>query len=159
MPDTAVARPNSASGFNELIAKLLVNFDLEDPAFELALDKRLQAICASFPDKSKEMELLATRLLFSRLPDQPINWQSILYRDIGNRKVLAIETVSDFHFIWLAQLECLRNKAQNMRDIGWTLIGSHNTKQVPDKVIRKRHNPPSDDQPKSMKPATVDTVT
>ena len=45
VPDTAVARPNSASNFNELIAKLPVNFDLEDPAFELASDKRLRAIC------------------------------------------------------------------------------------------------------------------
>ena len=53
VPDTAVARPNSASGFNELIAKLPVNFDLEDPAFELALDERLQAICANFPEKKK----------------------------------------------------------------------------------------------------------
>ena len=43
--DTAIARPNSASSFNELIAKLPVNFDLEDPAFELASDKRLRAIC------------------------------------------------------------------------------------------------------------------
>ena len=159
VPDTAVARPNSASGFNELIAKLPVNFDLEDPAFELALDERLQAICANFPDKTKEMELVATKLLISRLPDQPINWQSILYRDLNNRKVTEINTVSDFRFIWLAQLECLRNKAQDMRDIGWTLIGSDNTKQVPDKVLRKRHTPPSDDQPKSKKPAiTVDTV-
>ena len=32
--------------------------------------------------------------------------------------------------------------------------------QVPDKVIRKRHPPPSDDQPRSKKPTiTVDTVT
>ena len=106
------------------------------------------------------MELVATKLLISRLPDQPINWQSILFRDIGNRKVGSIETVSDFRFIWLAQLDCLRNKAQDMRDIGWTLIGSGNTKQVLDKVIRKRHPSPSDDQPKSKKPATtVDTVT
>ena len=160
VPDTAVARPNSASSFNELIAKLPVYFDLEDPAFELALDEQLRAICAAFPDKTKENELVATKLLISRLPDQPINWQSILFRDIGNRKVGSIDTVSDFRFIWLAQLECLRNKAQDMRDIGWTLIGSDNTKQVPDKVIRKRHPPPSDDQPRSKKPATtVDTVT
>ena len=73
MPDTAVARPNSASSFNEVIAKLPVNFDLEDPAFELALDKQLRAICAAFPDKTKEMELVATKLLISRLTDQPIN--------------------------------------------------------------------------------------
>ena len=106
VPDTAVARPNSASSFNEVIAKLPVNFDLEDPAFELALDEQLRAICAAFPDKTKEMELVATKLLISRLPDQPINWQSILFRDIGNRKVGSIETVSDFRFIWLAQLDC-----------------------------------------------------
>ena len=52
VPDTAVARPNSASSFNELIAKLPVYFDLEDPAFELALDEQLRAICAAFPDKT-----------------------------------------------------------------------------------------------------------
>ena len=64
VPDAAVARPNSASSFNELI-----NFNLEDPAFELALDEQLRAICAAFPDKTKEMELVATKLLISRLPD------------------------------------------------------------------------------------------
>ena len=57
----------------------------EDPAFELALDEQLRAICAAFPDKTEENELVATKLLISRLPDQPINWQSILFRDIGNR--------------------------------------------------------------------------
>ena len=156
VPDTAVARPNSASNFNELIAKLPVNFDLEDPAFEIASDKRLRAICVNYLDKTKEMELVATKLLFSRLPDQPINWQSILFRDIGTRKVTEIETISDFRFIWLAQLDCLRNKAQDMWDVGWTLTGNDNTNN---KVLRKSHTPPSDDQPKPKKPATVDSVT
>ena len=93
VPDTAVARPNSASGFIELIAKLPVNFDHEDPAFELALDERLQAICASFPDKTKEMESVASKLLISRLPDLPINWQSVAIGKLKS-KPLAIFALS-----------------------------------------------------------------
>ena len=151
VPDTAVARPNSASAFKELIAEVPVNFDLEDSALELALDENLRAICNSSPDKTKEMELIVAKLLICRLPDQLINWQSILYRDIENSKVFAIEIVSEFCFICLAQLECLKNRARNRLDIGWTLIGCDNTKQVSDKVHRKRHTTPTDDQPKSSR--------
>jgi hypothetical protein len=101
VPNIAVIRPNSSASFNELIAKLPVHFDLEDPTFELTLDDKLQGICANFPDVTKQMEYTAAKLLISRLPEQSVNWQAILFREFGTRKVI-IETVSDFRFVWKA---------------------------------------------------------
>jgi hypothetical protein len=153
--DIAVIRPNSSASFNELIAKLPVHFDLEDPTFELTLDDKLQAICANFPDVTKQMEYTAAKLLISRLPEQPINWQAILFREFGTRKVI-IETVSDFRFVWKAQLERLRNQAQDMRDIGWVLVGNENTKHIPDKPIRKRLNSSASDPAQPVKVKKLD---
>ena len=155
VPDIAVSRPNSSASFNELIAKLPVHFDLEDPTFELTLDDKLQAICANFPDVTKQMEYTAAKLLISRLPEQPINWQAILFREFGTRKVI-IETVSDFRFVWKAQLERLRNQAQDMRDIGWVLVGNENTKHIPDKPIRKRLYSSTSEQAQPVKVKKLD---
>jgi hypothetical protein len=59
VPDTAVARLHSSESFYELIAKLPVNFDLDNDSYELSLDSSLQAICAQFPDETKEDEFKA----------------------------------------------------------------------------------------------------
>jgi hypothetical protein len=96
-----------------------------------------------------------TQLLISRLPEQPINWQAILFREFGTRKE-KIETVSDFRFVWKAQLERLRNQAQDMRDIGWVLVGNENTKHIPDKPIRKRLYSSASDQGQPVKVKKLD---
>jgi cyclopropane fatty-acyl-phospholipid synthase-like methyltransferase len=55
-------RPHSSESYYELIAKLLVQFDLENDSYELVLDGSLQAICAKFPDVTKEEDLKAANL-------------------------------------------------------------------------------------------------
>ena len=101
VPDSAVARPHSSESFYELIAKLDVNFDLEDDSYELTLDGSLQAIGAKFPDVTNEDELKAANLLISRLPEQPINWRAIPFRQFDGIK-LTVCSVNDFRFPWKA---------------------------------------------------------
>ena len=68
VPDIAVARPHSAVSFYELIAKLPIQFDVENDALELVVDSKLQAICAKFPDVTQEDELKAAKLLILDFP-------------------------------------------------------------------------------------------
>ena len=158
VPDTAVARPHSSESFYELIAKLPVNFDLDNDSYELSLDSSLQAICAQFPDVTKEDELKAANLLISRLPEQPVNWRAICFRDFNGIKPV-IETVEDFRFIWRAQLKRLRDRAQDMRDVGYILQGTDHTKHFADKPIRKRPSPTHSEAPLQKKTAVSDTDT
>ena len=153
VPDSAVARPHSSESFYELIAKLPVQFDLENDSYELALDGSLQAICAQFPDVTKEEELKSANLLISRLPEQPINFRAICTRPFNGVKPI-IETVEDFRFVWKAQMKRLRDQAQDMRDVGWILQGTDNTKHIIDKPIRKRPSVTHSEQPLQKKSVT-----
>jgi hypothetical protein len=98
VPDSAVARPHSSESYYELIAKLLVQFDLENDSFELVSDGSLQASCAKFPDVTEEEDLKAANPLISRLPEQPVNYRAMCFRPFNGVK-LVIETVEDFRFV------------------------------------------------------------
>jgi hypothetical protein len=111
-----------------------------------------------FPDVTAEEELKATKLVISRLPEQPINWQAILFREFKG-EVPVITTIDDFRFVLRAQLNRLRNLAQDMRDIDWTLIGSDQTRYLKEKLIRKRPDPnpstTSSEQPLQKKSSKI----
>ena len=158
IPDTNVSRPYSSESFYELVAKLNVQFDLENDVYELNLDQSLLAIRNKFPDVTLEDELKATNLLISRLPEQPINWQAILFREFKGQ-VPVITTIEDFRFVLRAQLSRLRDLAQDMRDVGWTLTGSDQTRHLAEKPIRKRPVPnssiPSSEQPLQKKSSKI----
>jgi hypothetical protein len=113
VPDTKVSRPYSSETFYELVAKLNFQFDLENDVYEINLDSSLIAIQNKFPDVTAEEELKATKLLISRLPEQPVNWQAILFREFKG-EVPVITTIEDFRFILRAQLNRLRDLAQDM---------------------------------------------
>jgi hypothetical protein len=59
--------------FYELITKLRVQFDFEKNSYKLALDGSLQAACVQFPHVTKEEDLKVAKVLFSRLPEQPVS--------------------------------------------------------------------------------------
>ena len=65
VPDTSVARPDSAATFVELISQLVLQFNLADPAVEEAFDQQLQAIDRRFPDATPEQHLRAVQILIS----------------------------------------------------------------------------------------------
>ena len=78
----------------------------------------------------------------------------MIYRDFDG-EIPAIITVEDFRFVLRAQLNRSRDLAQDMRDVGWTLIGSDQTRHLKEKPIRKRPVPnssiPSSKQPLQKK--------
>jgi hypothetical protein len=104
VPDTKVSRPYSSETYDELVAKQNIQFDLEDEIYEINLDNSLIAIQNKFPDVTPEEDLKATRLLISRLPEQPVNWQALIYRPF-NGEVPVIITVDDFRFVLRAQIK------------------------------------------------------
>jgi hypothetical protein len=98
VPDTNVSRPYSSESFYELVAKLNVQFDLENDVYEINLDSSLIAIQNKFADVTAEDELKATKLLISRFPEQPNNWQAMLFREFKG-EVPVIIKIEDFRFI------------------------------------------------------------
>jgi hypothetical protein len=56
VPDTKVSRPYSSEIFYELVAKLKVQFDLENDVYEINLDSSLIAIQNKLPDVTAEEE-------------------------------------------------------------------------------------------------------
>jgi hypothetical protein len=78
-----------------ILLKLFLKIDLENDICELNLDSALIAIQNKFPDVTAEEELKATKLLISRLPEQPLNWQAILFREFKG-EVPVIITIEDF---------------------------------------------------------------
>jgi hypothetical protein len=82
----------------KLFMNLNVQLDLENEVYELNLDSALIAIQNKFPGVTAEEELKATKLLISRLPEQPLNWQAILFRDFKG-EVPVIITIEDFRFV------------------------------------------------------------
>jgi hypothetical protein len=75
-----------------------LNVQLENDVYELNVDSALIAIQNKFPGVTAEEELKATKLLISRLPEQPVNWQAILFRDFKG-EVPVIITIEDFRFV------------------------------------------------------------
>jgi hypothetical protein len=107
VPDISVARPESSANFVELIAKVVIRFDLADPSVEESVDQSLQAIVHRFPDATPEQHLRAVKILTSRLPELPINWRIILSQ-LRNGAEVNLATVNGFRVTWLAQLDRAR---------------------------------------------------
>jgi hypothetical protein len=165
VPDSKVARPYSSESFYELVIKLNMYFDIENPSAEIPLFDSLSAITTRFPEVTAEEQLKATNHLIARLPQHPVNWQAIIVRPFDGQ-VPVIETIEDFRYVLQAQLIRLRNLAQDMRDVGFHLVGSDHTKFQDERPIRKRSVPNSStslgDQPlqkKSTKPTVDPTCT
>ena len=74
----------------------------------------------------------------------------MIYRDF-NEEIPVIITVEDFRFILRPQINRLRDFDQDMRDVGWTLIGSDQTRHLKEKPIRK-HPVPNSSMPSSEQP-------
>jgi hypothetical protein len=150
-PDSAVAQPHSSESYYDFelydltsLSNYLYN------SYELSLDGSLQAICAQFPDVTKEEDLKAANLLISRLPEQPVYYRTMCFRPFNSVKPV-IETVEDFRSVWKAQLESIRDQAQDVRDVGWILQGTDQTKHLVDKLIRKRSSATISDPPLTQK--------
>ena len=137
VPDTSVARPDSATNFVELISQLPIQFSLENPAVEDAFDLSLQAIVHRFPDATPEMHLKAVKILTSRLPEQPINWRAILSRKI-NGKDVNLKTINGFRLTWLAQLAKARSVREHAMEFGYEVNYTANTRYMKDPPIRKK---------------------
>jgi transposase InsO family protein len=136
VPDMSVVRPDSATGFVELISQLAVTFNLAEPSVEEVFDQQLQAIVHRFPDATPEQHLKAVQILVSRLPEQPTNWRAILSRRIDGQEV-HLDTVNGFRFTWLAQLAKARNIKEMAEEFGYVVSYSNNTRLTVDKQIKK----------------------
>ena len=137
VPDISVVRPESATNFVELIAQVVLRFDLSDPSVEEAVDQQLQAIVHRFPDATPEQHLRAVKILISRLPELPINWRIILSRLINGVEV-NLTSVNGFRFTWLTQLAKARSVKEHAEEFGFYVGYTDNTRLLVDKPIKKK---------------------
>jgi hypothetical protein len=103
---------------------------------EEAFDQQLQAIDRRFPDATPEQHLRAVQILISRLPEVPINWRAILQRLIDGPHY----TVKVFRFTWLTQLAEARQVKEMAEEYGYTVNYSEHTRQLADKLIKKKQS-------------------
>jgi hypothetical protein len=66
-----------------------------------------------FPNATPEMHLEACKILIEKLPVEPINYRSVLYRSLDRPPRLI--TVNDFRFVWLAQLDRIRDQIEALK--------------------------------------------
>ena len=105
VPDNAISR-NDKLGFVESISQVQISFDLKDPSVETKTDHQLSVIVEAFPDATPAMHLTAAKILIDKLPAEPVNWRAVLHRNLDMTPRLI--TVDDFRFVWMAQLNKLR---------------------------------------------------
>jgi hypothetical protein len=137
VPDISVARPESSANYVELIAQVVIRFDLADPTVEESVDQSIQAIVHRFPDATPAQHLRAVKILTSRLPELPINWRIILSRLINGAEV-NLTTVNGFRVTWLAQLDRARLSKEQAEEYGFEVNFTSNTRLNVDKPIPKR---------------------
>jgi hypothetical protein len=137
VPDISVARPESSANFVELIAQVVIRFDLADPSVEESVDQSLQAIVHRFPDATPEQNLRAVKILTSSLPELPINCRIILSRLINGAEV-NLATVNGFRVTWLAQLDRARLAKEQAEEYGFEVNFPSNTRLNVDKPIPKK---------------------
>jgi hypothetical protein len=137
VPDISVARPESSANFVELIAQVVIRFDLADPSVEESVDQTIQAIVHRFTDAKPAQHLRAVKILTSRLPELPINWRIILSRLINGAEV-NLTTVNGFRVTWLAQLDRARLAKEQAEEYGFEVGFTSNTRLNVDKPILKR---------------------
>ena len=59
------------------------------------------------------MELQATKILIDKFPVEPVNFRSVLHRYLDRTPRLL--TVDDFRFVWLAQLDRIRDQIEALK--------------------------------------------
>ena len=112
IPATATSRADKL-GFIESITHVQIQFDLRSPSVEEKTDQLLADIVDAFPDVSAAMRLTATKTLIDKLPAEPANWRSVLYRTLD--RTPRFITVDDFRFLWRVQLKKLREAIDALR--------------------------------------------
>jgi hypothetical protein len=137
VPDISVARPESSANFVELIAQVVIRFDLADPSVEESVDQSIQAIVHRFPDATPAQHLRAVKILTSRLPELPINWRIILYRLIKGAEV-NLTKVNGFRVTWLAQLDRARLAKEPAEEYWFEVNFTSNTRLNMTNRSRKR---------------------
>jgi hypothetical protein len=60
VPDISVARPESSTNFVELIAQVVIHFDLAYPSVEESVDQSIQAIAAPEGRQDLDIEIART---------------------------------------------------------------------------------------------------
>ena len=83
------------------------------------------------------MQLTATKILIDKLPAEPINWRSVLYRTLDRTPRLI--TVDDFRFLWHAQLRKLREAVDSLR-----FVDVHPTYGDHSRQIKNSNRPPQE---------------
>jgi hypothetical protein len=66
-----------------------------------------------FPNATPDMELQATKILIDKLPVEPVNFLSVSNRHLDRTPRLI--TVDDFRFVWLAQLDRIRDQIEALK--------------------------------------------
>jgi hypothetical protein len=59
------------------------------------------------------MQLEATKILIEKLPLEPVNFRGVLHRPLDRTPRLI--TVNDFRFVWLAQLDRIRDQIEALK--------------------------------------------
>jgi hypothetical protein len=112
VPDNAVSASDKL-GFVDSIFQVALQFDLNDPSLELKTDEELATIARNFPNATPDMELHATKILVDKLPVEPVNFRSVLHHYLDRTPRLI--TVDDFRFVWLAQLDRIRDQIEALK--------------------------------------------
>jgi hypothetical protein len=77
---------------------------------ELKTDEQLAKVARNFPNATADMELQATKILIDKLPVEPVIFRSVLHCYLDRTPGLI--TVDDFRFVWLAQLDRIRDQIE-----------------------------------------------
>jgi hypothetical protein len=112
VPDNAVSKSYKL-GFIDSICQVALEFDIKDPIPEQKTDQHIAKIVRMFPNATAEMQLEATKILIEKLPLEPVNYRGVLHRTLDRPPRLI--TVNDFRFVWLAQLDRIRDQIEALR--------------------------------------------
>jgi hypothetical protein len=107
VPDNAVSKYDKL-GFVDSICQVALEFDIKDPTPEQKTDQHISSIVRMLPNATAEMQLEATEILIEKLLLEPVNYRGVLHRPLDRTPRLI--TVNDFRFVWLAQLDRIRDR-------------------------------------------------
>jgi hypothetical protein len=127
-PDISVARPESSANFVELIAQVVIRFDLADPSVEESVDQTPPSDCPPIPrcyacaasEGRQDHDIETARIILSRL--------------IYGAKV-NLTTVNGFRVTWLAQLDRACLAKEQAAEYGFDVNFTSNTRLNFDKPI------------------------
>jgi hypothetical protein len=112
VPDNAVSKSDKL-GFVDLNCQVALEFDIKDPIPEQTTDQHIAKIVRMFPNATAEVQLEATKILIEKLPFEPVNYRGVLHRPLDRTPRLI--TVNDFRFVWLAQLDRIRDQIEALK--------------------------------------------